>query len=137
MTPRALPAKSTGLRGPGQTIFPEEAKEEARRVGLKPEAALVFTKVQEDDGGGDVRNTWVPQGMRVRGRIDGLRSRSQATQFGDAVDESTTHIITLDAGTVVTAKDHIEIDGQMWTITAEMFFTDEATQRLQVKELNP
>jgi hypothetical protein len=137
MTPRALPAKATGLRGPGQTIFPEEAKEEARRIGLKPEAALVFVKAQEDDGGGDTRNSWTPQPMRVRGRIDALRSRSTSTLSGEAVDESTTHIITLDKGTVVSAKDHVEIEGQMWAITAEMFFTDEATVRLQVKELTP
>jgi hypothetical protein len=104
-------------------------------VGLRPLAARIFEKFQEEDGGGDFRDQWIPQAERVRGRIDALRTRGQNQMFGEAIDESTTHIISLDPNAIVTVKDRIEIEGIMWTITSEAFFTDEATIRLQVKEL--
>lgn len=131
--PRPLPAEPTGLRGPGQTIFPEEAKEQARRVGLKEEAALIYTLEQVEDAGGDWSDKWVPQGARVRGRIDPVgSSRGTTDSFAAGIRESTTHIISLDPDVVVTDKDHIEIEGRTWTITADEIVTEASTKMVQV-----
>jgi hypothetical protein len=134
MTPRSL-RKGTGLRGPGQDIFPESAKEEARLIGLVDDAVLVFKREETEDSGGDWSSDYVPAEERIRGRIDSLGDQGSTGEFAASIDESTTHIVTVDPDADVDHKDRLEVEGQMWTITAERFFTDESTKRLQVKEL--
>lgn len=135
MTPRALP-ESQGLPGSGQERFPEDAKETARRIALKEEAARILTFESKDDGGGDREETWTQQPGRVRGRIDAVGSRNMEQFRGDQLVESTTHIVTLDPDANVSTRDRIEIEGLVWTITSEQIFSDAASTRIQVKELS-
>jgi hypothetical protein len=130
-----LRSVSSGLPGPGQEIFTEAAKESGRHVGLEEDAALILEFVSEDDGGGDVNETWKPQSERVRGRIDPVGTRGSAQMFGEQIDESTTHIIYLDPNAEVSSRDRIEIEGTVWTIVSAHFVTDGVTKALQVKEL--
>jgi hypothetical protein len=131
--PRA--AIKSGLPGTGQALFPEAAKEQARRIGLKDEAALIFEFSSEDDGGGDTKTTWKPQAKKVRGRIDPVGTKGTGTSFGAQIDESTTHVITLDPTAKVSSRDRVEIEGVMWTITSRHFVTQGASIQVQVKEL--
>lgn len=134
MTPRAA-VEGHGLRGPGQDIFPEQAKQQGRDIGLT-DLAQIFRNEPEDDGGGDTKEVWVPLGEPVPARIDSVGRRGQAQVMGEQINEGTSHIVTLEPETDVKSDDRIEIDGAMWLITGEEFFTDEATVRVQVKELS-
>lgn len=135
--PRPMPA-SQGIRGPGQTIFPEDAKEAARRIGLVKDAVVIIKKEQVDDGGGDFTPKWVPQKPAVRGRIDPLGGASKtAREFAGAIDEATTHLVVMDPDVDIDNKDRLEAEGIVWTITADLVHTDAATTLVQVKELNP
>lgn len=134
--PRALPANPTGLRGPGQDVFPEGAKEEARRRGLKKEAVTVFKNEQVEDKGGDWNSGWKAQAKKVRGRIDPVGGSSGRQElFAEGIHESTTHIVTMDPGTEVDSKDRLEIEGIMWTITAEEIVSDPSSTKVQVKQV--
>ncbi len=136
MTPRALPTKATGLPGPGQEVFPEQAKEQVRRIAMDKEAILIFKKESAEDAGGDSGTAaWTARPPAVRGRIDALGVRGESQEFAGAIDESTTHIITMDPGVDVTHLDRLEAEGQMWTITSEQFHSDAASTKVQVKEL--
>ena len=134
MTPRAL-VKGTGLRGPGQDIFPEAAKQEARNIALVEEAAQVFRNTPTDDGGGDVHDKWQPLGNKVAGRIDSVGRKGAEQLFGEQIDEATSHVVTLEPGVDVTPDDRVEIEGIMWTITGQAIFTEAASTRLPVREL--
>lgn len=133
MSPR--PLARSGLRGPGQDVFPEMAKESTRRIALKDEAALIHVYSETDDGGGDVKPKWTPSVERVRGRIDAIGTRGIGAIFAEQIDESITHVITLDPDVEVSTRDRIEIEGVMWTIVAQQVFSDQASTRVAVKEL--
>lgn len=134
--PRALPAEATGLRGPGQNIFPEDAKETGRRVGLKEAAVQIFREEQVEDAGGDWSTSWKPSEKRIRGRIDPVGGATgRGDMFAEGIREGTTHIVTMDPGVDVDEKDRIEVEGKMWTVTAEEIVSDPASTMVQVKEL--
>jgi head-tail adaptor len=123
------------MRGPGQDIFPEQAKQQARDIGLESEAAQILKNEPVSDGGADFTEKWVPDGERVDARIDAVGTRTVEKTFGEAVDESTTHVITMEPSAKVTSANRVEIEGRVWTVTGDMVFTDQATVRVQVKEL--
>lgn len=134
MTPRTA-AKGHGLRGPGQDIFPEQAKQQARDIALEEDAAQVFRNSATDDGGGDFKAEWKPLGEPVDGRIDAVGRKGAEKILGEQIDEATSHVVTLEPGVDVTPDDRVEIEGQMWTITGKAIFTDAASTQLPVREL--
>jgi len=133
MTPRALPANPTGLRGPGQTIFPEEGKELARRMGLKKGALVILKLEKKKDKGASVTEEYKVQ-PAVRGRIDPVGSGHQADRFGEGLREATTHIVTMDPDVAVTASDRLEIEGKTWTITGDEIVSEGSSKMVQVNE---
>lgn len=135
MTPRALPAGPTGLPGPGQTIFSEEAKELARRMGLKEGAVQILKLEKTKDKGASIKEEYKPQGKAVRGRIDPVGSGHQADRFGEGLREATTHIVSMDPNTPVSVEDRLEIEGRMWTITGDEVVSEGSSKMVQVSEL--
>lgn len=131
--PRPLPT-SHGLRGPGQTVFPEDAKEQARRIGLKEEAVLVLKHEQVEDAGGDWSTKYVPQPPAIRGRIDPVGGGARNEMFAEGIVESTSHIVTMDPDAAVEHHDRLEVEGQTWEITADEVVSDPSSKMVQVKE---
>lgn len=129
------PLVQSGISGPGQELFPESAKQQARDIGLVKELVQVLRNEKEDDGGGDTIDNWKPHGKRVDGRIDALSRRGMGQVIGEQVNEATTHVATLEPGVDVTTNDRLEIEGQVWIITSQEIHTDQATVRVQVKEI--
>lgn len=134
MTPRALPAQSTGLRGPGQTVFPSEAKELARRMGLKDGAVVILKLIKTKDKGASVKEEYKAQ-KGVRGRIDAVGGGHQADRFGEGLREATTHIVSMDPDTEVTSQDRLQIEGRTWTITGDEVVSEASSKMVQVAEL--
>lgn len=136
MSPRAA-APGSGLRGPGQDIFPEEAKQQALDIGLEEEAAQVLKPERVKDGGGDSTLTYVPDGKPVDGRIDIVGRAQGASQVvAEQITESTTHIVTMEPGVSISTEHRIEIEGKTWLITGENIRTQAPTVQVPVKELS-
>lgn len=134
MTPRGL-APGSGLRGPGQDIFPEMAKQTARDIGLVEDAAQILKNESVEDGGGDFADKWVPDGKPVDARIDAADRAGNSQVIAEQINESTTHIITMEPGAEVSTENRIEIEGLTWVVTGEQIRTQQPTVRVQVKEL--
>jgi head-tail adaptor len=130
------PLKTTagsGLKGFGQTVFPEQAKQAARNIGLTDDVQVLRNE-RKDDGGGSFTNKWEPHGDPVAGRIDPTGSGPLGS-IGEEIHESTTHIVTVEPTADVTPADRVQISGTTWVITTNYIHTDQATIRLQVKAL--
>lgn len=132
MNPRRL--VQPGLPGPGQTLFSEEAKEEARNIGFKKELIQIIRNTPEDDEGGDTVDKWAPVGKPWAGRIDALTRKGQGQVIGEQINEASTHVVTMDPEAQVLLSDRLEIEGRVWIITSEELHTDQATVRVQVRE---
>lgn len=59
------------------------------------------TQVSTDDGGGGVSQVWTQLAGTVPCRIDPIGSRRQGRVTGGAVDERSTHVVTIPAGTAL------------------------------------
>jgi hypothetical protein len=124
---------NTGLRGPGQEIFTDEAKEYGRDLGLDTTATILRNE-PKDDGGGAQKDHWEPIAENVPARIDIFGRLSQAKgEAADRIDEHTSHIVSFPQGTDCTTKDRLEINGQLWSVLAVQERTGTATFRVEVK----
>lgn len=132
--PRALPAQGTGLRGPGQAIFPEDAKETGRRLGLVYQIGIL-TYSKTDDGGGSPVPTWTPSGT-VRGRLDPVVIRpGRGAVTAEQVDEMSNALVTVDANVAVNVKDRVTAAGFTWDVTLIMDGTDDLLKQMRVKKV--
>lgn len=121
-----------GLRGPAQEIFPEEAKEYGRDMGLTEEAE-VFKNEPEDIGGAPEDN-WVSIG-KFRARIDRESVRPAAGEVADQTNESSVHVISFDPGVPVNTNCRVEIKGQMWYLTGKQDVSDPLIDRYEAQEV--
>lgn len=121
---------------PGTEIFPETAKELARRVGLT-EQIFILKAIQQDDGGGEYEYEYVKQEPSVRARIDSYKRGKPRGVVAAQINEFTDHIFTIDRPAEVTSIDRIERpDGSTWEILAVNDRTDQATIQVLAKEVN-
>jgi hypothetical protein len=116
-------------------VFPEEAKELARRMGLKEGAVQILELKKVKDKGANVQDEWIEQAGTVRGRIDPVGSGHQVDRFGEGLREATTHVVSMDPDTRVTVADRLEIEGKVWTITGDEIVTEGSSKMVQVAEL--
>lgn len=132
--PRPL-ATTSGLRGPGQEIWGEAMKEEIRSMVFEEDYVVVLRQEGENEGG-----SWSDEYTPVKtydGRIDNVgNAGGEAKIYGEQINESTTHVLSLSPGAEVSPADHFEVEGKVWIATSESVRTDEATTQLQVRELN-
>jgi hypothetical protein len=137
MMPRSTTAATgTGLRGPGQYVWPESAKETVRQMVFEEDYIQVLRK-EGEDAGGSVSNEYVPSGAPQDGRIDAKASSyGMDTVFGEQISEGTTHIVTMKPDADVTTSDRLEIEGQVFIVNSAIVRTKQATTQLQVKELH-
>ena len=126
-----------GLPGPGQTVFPETAKESGRVLGLTG-TAQVYRNGGALDAGGAPTSGWAPYGSPVRARIDPIAAaggRGRASTAADQIDEGSTHVISLDGNVNVRNQDRIQTEGRMWAVLALSIRTDPEILRVEVKEV--
>lgn len=136
MTPRKL--VQSGISGPGQEVFPEQAKQQARNIALIDKAAQRFVNEPVDDGGGEFNAKWVASGEPIDGRVDAIGSLSGRSRiFAESVLEATTHVITLDPEATVNVADRIEMHGRMYILLSEGFNSEQASVQYQARELTP
>lgn len=122
-----------GFPGPGQTIFPEEAKEEGRSLALVEEFDIshnegeVVAGVREDN--------WQIIEEGVRGRIDIVGVRLPNKMTADQVNEGVTHVIRLDPTAIIDSGDRIvrELDGSTWAVLSVGHRTGEPTIFVEAK----
>jgi len=121
-----------GLRGPAQVVFPEAAKETALRIGLTGTAEIYANTAGLDATGSPMAPSWHKVAGPVRSRIDYASVEQSDKNFGDRVDERTSHIITLDADIELTSDHQIHTEGKVWVVTAVLERTDKAVTRAEV-----
>lgn len=97
--------------------------------------AVIQTYSQVSDGAGGRTETWT-SGATVAARIapltGGETQRRGTTSSSGRIDPRTTHVVSVPAGTAVTAKDRVLLGGQVYEITAVRTRTDEVIRRLEV-----
>lgn len=130
MSPRDI--VKNGLPGPGQTLFPEGAKEEAVSAALTDEI-----KILRNEGGVDagVREEDWEEVEVVRGRIDIVGVRLPNKMTADQVNEGTTHVIHIDKGADIKSGDRVERTGETWAVLAVGARTDQPTIYAEAKRI--
>jgi hypothetical protein len=130
MSPRSL--TKSGLPGPGQVIFHEDAKEEAVRIALTDEIKILRNEGAVDAG---VREEDWEEVEVVRGRIDIVGVRLPNKMTADQVNEGTTHVIHLDKDANIKSGDRVERAGETWAVLAVGARTDQPTIYAEAKHL--
>jgi len=119
----------------GTQIFPETAKELARRVGLR-EKVYLLKAVEKDDGGGNYETEYVRNAEPIRATIESYKRSKPRGVVGAQINEFADHVLTLDQGTDVEARDRIERSGgAIWEVLTVENRTDEPTTRVLTKEV--
>lgn len=101
-----------------------------------PDQATIHAHTRTSDGAGGSTDTWSP-GAPVPGRISPASATAGTGERGAVagrIDDRTTHIITLPAGTPVTKADRIEIGGRLYDVTLVRTRSVEITRRVEVRE---
>jgi hypothetical protein len=127
------PLVRSGFPDAGQIIFPGQAKEAGRNMGLTGKAVLLEEGAIIDAGGAQ-KKEWNPVG-EVRMRIDpvGQASKGVSMLIAESAKEETTHIASFDPGTDITTDHRIELDGKVWLVTTKMERTDPLIERVGVR----
>lgn len=81
-----------------------------------PSIARRHTRTEVSDGAGGFGSGYVAAAATVAARVAPVAGGERADQ-GSAVNDRTTHIVTLPAGTTVEEPDRLDIDGTMYEVT--------------------
>lgn len=128
--PRAR--SNSGLPGLGQESFPAMAREIGRDLGLYDE--IFVHKYENKEAGGSPVVTYTKAKSSIRGRIDA--AGTQAPQVvASIINESSTHIVSLDPQAAISENDRLEVVGKLWRITAVREWTDELISQVEVREV--
>jgi hypothetical protein len=104
---------------------------------VMPETGRILYRSEERTSGGGTKATYTP-GDDLPAAIAPLRriiSGGEVGTPGDRVDDRTTHLITLPATTVASAKDRIELDGWgVFEILAVGKRSEAITKQVEAKE---
>jgi head-tail adaptor len=95
--------------------------------------AVVHAQSTVSDGAGGTTESFTP-GSSIKARLAPAGGGERGST-GSRVDDRTTHIITLPAGTTVTAADRIVLGGRTYEATAVRRRTNEITCRVEAREL--
>jgi hypothetical protein len=99
-------------------------------LALTDTATIIAGTVASDSGGG-VTSTWAPTGT-VDCRIDPL-SGANSRITGGAIDERSTHVVTVPTGSTVSVTNRVAIANRgTYEVTAVRDRTDQLTQVFEV-----
>jgi hypothetical protein len=70
------------------------------------------TQVSTDDQGGGVTQVWAAGSVDIPCRVDPIGTGRERGMVGGMIDERTTHVVTVPAGSTVTADSRFVIDGR-------------------------
>lgn len=109
------------------------------RLDLEPEVELpetgrVLTRTTASSGGGGTRESW-DSGPDLLCRIDPIGGGKGSASPGDRIDDRTTQMIALPAGTQITEADRVEIDGKgVFEVTQVRRRSEELVQLVEAIE---
>jgi|SRR6185295_2306507 len=90
------------------------------------------TQVSTDDSGGGVSQVWTAGTVAIPCRVDPLSGRQHGIT-GGAIDERSTHVVTIAAGGTVAAQDRFAISGRgTFEVTAVRDRTREWSREFEV-----
>jgi head-tail adaptor len=96
----------------------------------------ILTQVSTSDSGGGATQSWTA-GTAVQCRIDPVGDRGDSRIVGGRIDERSTHVVTVPAGTPVLAAGRFSIAGRgTFEITVVRERTAEFTQVFEVIEIS-
>lgn len=130
---RAL-ASGSGL--PNTSVFPEQAKETARFIGM-PEGALRIGYRQELNTAG-VKDYTYDWSEPIRGRIDPLGAVGGSGRLsGEQIDATSSHTATFDRDVPISSQDRIEeVDtGTVFTVNARRQHSDEDVTQVEIRQV--
>lgn len=100
-----------------------------------PSVATRLARVQVNDGAGGVGSGYVADAATVACRIAPVAGGEGPDQ-GGAVDDRTTHVASLPAGTAIEEPDRLDIDGSVYEVTYVRKRPGlEAVRRVELREL--
>lgn len=100
------------------------------------EAGFVVAGTAASDSGGGVTQTWTAGSVSVPCRIDPVTDQSRRL-VGGRIDERSTHVVTVPAGTSLSAADRFAITGRgTFEITATHEQTGEMARMFEVIQLS-
>lgn len=99
-----------------------------------PDTCTIQRKTAVSDGGGGTTETWADHATGIACRI-APASGGETGTAGDRVEDETTHVVTLPALTDITEADRLQVDGQVYEVTAvRKRGAWELTRRVEAKE---
>lgn len=130
--PRAA-APNAGLTGPARTFAPASVREAGRALALTDTVAMFVEHTVKEGGAG--RTEDVPDGQ-VNGRIDPIGDAVGGTLVADQIDERSTHVVSVPAGTSLTTRHKVtctSTNGVRWAVLALHQATDAVLLRAEVR----
>lgn len=132
------PIVNGGLRGPAQEFFPEDAKQEALRLGMEDEDSQVTILRNEGTKQGGVKSEkWEPIATDVRANVINAPFGAPRGRYpvAEQITESTTHIFHIDPVVEVEPSDRIQRGSELWAILVVGTRTEQATIYVEAKQL--
>lgn len=118
------------------SLADEIAEAAAESPELFPESGRILTFTQESTGGGGYRETFVP-GEGIVARIAPVGG-GEGSDEAERVDDRSTHVVTCPAGTEISDRDRIELDGVgTFAVTLVRRRSLEIVRRVEVEEVAP
>lgn len=133
--PRAA-APLAGLKGPSRTFAPAGVREAGRALALN-DVATVYAETSGTDSGGAgyTEDAVILTGLPAR--IDPIGKASDGGLLGDQTDESATHVVSLAAGTQLTTRHKVALEGTgavRWAVVALHDVSDPVIVRAEVRQ---
>lgn len=132
--PRAT-APNAGLRGPARTFAPAGAREAGRALALNDVADLYVEVTTKDAGGADVTDDQLVA-SDLPARIDPIGDAVGGRLVGEQVDETSTHVVSLAAGTQLSTGHKVALDSTgavRWAVVALRRVSDPLLVRAEVR----
>lgn len=131
--PRAA-APDAGLRGPSRTFAPNPARDAGRALALVTIADVYRETFVKVDGASTKADVLEASG--VAARIDPIASSGGAGGLiGDQIDETSTHIVSMNVDMELTTQHAIMLDGSStrWAVVATHAVSDGVLLRVEVR----
>lgn len=101
-------------------------------LALSDTGYLVSGTITDDSGGGGTM-TWTAGTVGIPCRVDPVTGRGADRMTGGAIDERSTHVVTVAPGTTITAASRFAVDGRgTFEVTATHSQTGELASVFEV-----
>lgn len=126
-------APNAGLTGPSRTFAPASVREAGRQLALTDTITLYEEVTIREGGAGRTEDQLMGE---VQGRIDPIGDAVGGTLVADQIDERSTHVVSVPAGTDLTTRHKVATtttNGVRWAVLALHKATDGVLLRAEVR----